>query len=197
MEDVLGEALERRIKIVTNAGGLNPEGLAVELRTLCDRLGLKAKILHIEGDDLMPQLESLQQAGHELREPRYGSAAARAQSQAAECQCLFGCMGHRRGARTREPKSSSARESPMLRWSSVRRPGISVGNGTDWDRLAGAVVAGHVVECGTQCTGGNYAFFQEVPGLERPGFPIVEVQKTDRVSSRSTKRPAGWFRSGP
>ena len=45
----------------------------------------------------------------------------------------------------------------------------------DWDQLAGAVVAGHVVECGTQCTGGNYAFFQEVPGLEHPGFPIAEM----------------------
>ena len=46
---------------------------------------------------------------------------------------------------------------------------------TDWDRLAGAVVAGHVIECGAQCTGGNYAFFDEVPGLERPGFPIAEI----------------------
>ena len=45
----------------------------------------------------------------------------------------------------------------------------------DWDRLAGAVAAGHVVECGTQCTGGNYAFFHEVPALERPGFPIAEM----------------------
>ena len=45
----------------------------------------------------------------------------------------------------------------------------------EWDRLAGAVAAGHVVECGAQCTGGNYAFFQEVPGLERPGFPIAEM----------------------
>src|SRR3954468_11276737 len=64
MEDVLGEALARGIKIVTNAGGLNPAGLTAELRTLCDRLGLKAKILHVEGDDLMPQLDSLLTAGH-------------------------------------------------------------------------------------------------------------------------------------
>ena len=55
----------------------------------------------------------------------------------------------------------------------------------DWDRLAGAVVAGHVVECGTQCTGGNYAFFQEVPGLEQPGFPIAEMH--DDGSSVITK----------
>ena len=47
---------------------------------------------------------------------------------------------------------------------------------TDWDELAGAVVAGHIIECGAQCTGGNYAFFEEVPGLEHPGFPIAEVE---------------------
>ncbi len=63
MEDVLGEALDRGIKIVANAGGLNPAGLTVELRSLCDRLGLKAKILHVEGDDLLLNLATIQQAG--------------------------------------------------------------------------------------------------------------------------------------
>ena len=65
----------------------------------------------------------------------------------------------------------------MPRSSSVRRPGISAGSATIGTELAGAVVAGHVVECGTQCTGGNYAFFREVPGLERPGFPIAEMHE--------------------
>ena len=73
----------------------------------------------------------------------------------------------------------------MPRSSSGRRPGILAGSANDWDRLAGAVVAGHVVECGTQCTGGNYAFFQEVPGLEHPGFPIAEMH--DDGSSVITK----------
>ena len=58
---------------------------------------------------------------------------------------------------------------------------------TDWDRLAGAVVAGHVIECGPQATGGNYAFFTEVPGLEHPGFPIAEVAADG--SSVITKHP--------
>src|SRR5581483_4303972 len=67
MEEVLGEALGRGIKIVSNAGGLNPAALATELCALRDRLGLKAKVLHIEGDDLLPQLKSLQEAGHDLK----------------------------------------------------------------------------------------------------------------------------------
>src|SRR5580698_6010977 len=67
MEEVLGEAIGRGIKIVTNAGGLNPAALATELRALRDRLGLKAKVLHIEGDDVLSRLESLQKAGHDLK----------------------------------------------------------------------------------------------------------------------------------
>ena len=58
---------------------------------------------------------------------------------------------------------------------------------TDWDRLAGAVVTGHVLECGAQATGGNYAFFREVPGLEHPGFPLAEMQSDG--SSIITKHP--------
>src|SRR5260370_16087007 len=67
MEEVLGEAIGRGIKIVTNAGGLNPAALATELRALRDRLGLTAKVLHIEGDDLLARLESLLETGHDLK----------------------------------------------------------------------------------------------------------------------------------
>jgi hypothetical protein len=68
----------------------------------------------------------------------------------------------------------------------------------DWDRLAGAVAVGHVIECGAQATGGNYAFFGEVPGLEHPGFPIAEMaEPTARPSSPSTRGRAAWYRWGP
>ncbi len=176
MEDVLGEALERRIKIVTNAGGLNPAGLAAELRTLCDRLGLKAKILHIEGDDLMPELESLQQAGHELRNLDTGQPLCELKARPLSANAYLGAWG------IVEALQQGAQIVVCPR---VTDASVVVGPAawhfgwkrSDWGRIAGAVVAGHVVECGTQCTGGNYAFFQEVPGLERPGFPIVEVHE--------------------
>jgi hypothetical protein len=67
MEHVLGEAIARGVKIVTNAGGLNPAASAAELYAVRDRLGLKAKVLQIEGDDLLSQLEPLQKAGRELK----------------------------------------------------------------------------------------------------------------------------------
>lgn len=187
MEDVLGEALERRIKIVTNAGGLNPAGLASELRTLCDRLGLKAKILHIEGDDLMPELENLQQAGHELKNLDTGQPLRELKAKPLSANAYLGAWGI---------VEALAQGAQIVVCPRVTDASVVVGPAAwhfgwkrnDWDRLAGAVVAGHVVECGTQCTGGNYAFFQEVPGLERPGFPIVEVHEDG--SSVITKHEA-------
>src|SRR6185369_5617711 len=93
MEEMLGRALERGIKIVTDAGGLNPAGLTAELRALCDRLGLKAKILHIEGDDLMPQLESLQQAGHELRHLDTGMPLRELRAKPLSANAYLGAWG--------------------------------------------------------------------------------------------------------
>ena len=106
MEDVLGEAIGRGIKIVTNAGGLNPAALATELCALCDRLGLKAKVLHIEGDDLLSRLESLQKAGHDLKNLDTGQPLCESAGNADQRQCLSGLLGHCRGI---EPGSRHCR----------------------------------------------------------------------------------------
>ncbi|MEX0679244.1 MAG: acyclic terpene utilization AtuA family protein [Pirellulales bacterium] len=174
MEDVLGEALDRGIKIVTDAGGLNPGGLAAELRALCDRLGLKAKILHIEGDDLLGELEALAKAGHELENLDTGMPLGELGATPLTANAYLGAWGI---------VEALNRGAQIVVCPRVTDASVVVGPAAwhfgwkknDWDRLAGAVVAGHVVECGAQCTGGNYAFFQEVPGLEYPGFPIAEM----------------------
>jgi hypothetical protein len=174
MEDVVGEALDRGVKIVTNAGGLNPAGLTAELRALLDRLGLKAKVLHIEGDDLMPQLPELMKAGHELKHLDSGRPLSDLKAKPLSANAYLGAWG------IVEALNQGAN---IVICPRVTDASVVVGpaawrfkwDRTDWDRLAGAVVAGHVVECGAQCTGGNYAFFQEVPGLEYPGFPIAEM----------------------
>ncbi len=174
MEDILGEALERGVKIVTNAGGLNPAGLTEQLRALCDRLGLEAKILHIEGDDLMPQLPALAEAGHKLENLDTGQPLAELGAKPLTANAYLGAWG------IVEALNQGANIVVCPR---VTDASVVVGPAAwhfgwqrdDWDKLAGAVAAAHVIECGTQCTGGNYAFFQEVPGLEHPGFPIAEM----------------------
>ena len=149
MEDVLGTCVERGIKVVANAGGLNPAGLAERVRAL----GTGAAVAHVEGDD--------------LRDRFPGALTANAYLGA------WGIVEALRGGAdvvvTGRVADASLVVAPAA-WRFGWRPDA-------WDALAGAVVAGHVLECGAQATGGNYAFFREVPGLAHPGFPIAEVHE--------------------
>ncbi|HEV3367177.1 MAG TPA: acyclic terpene utilization AtuA family protein [Acidimicrobiales bacterium] len=186
MEEVLGTCIDRRIKVVTNAGGLNPAGLAHQVRLLAERLGLTVSVAHVEGDDLLPRLDELNRAGHTLPHLDSGRPLAEAHGQVVSANAYLG------GWPIVEALSGGAEVVICPR---VTDASLVVGpaawhhgwSPTDWDRLAGAVVAGHVIECGPQATGGNYAFFTEVEGVDYPGFPIAEV--ADDGSSVITKHP--------
>lgn len=158
LEDTLDLALERGVKIVTNAGGLNPAGLAAAIR----ELNPQVKVAHVEGDDLL----------------------ARGFDGALTANAYLGCWGIveclNAGADivvTGRVTDASLVVAPAAHHFGWGRD--------DFDRLAGATVAGHVIECGTQATGGNFAFFTEVADLTHPGFPIAEI--ADDGSSVITK----------
>lgn len=186
MEEVAGLAIDRGVKIVANAGGLNPAGLARKLRELLERLGLRANVAHIEGDDLIPRLAELQAAGHELRNLGTGRSLAEAGVEPVSANVYLGAWG------IVEALKAGA---DIVVCPRVTDASLVVGPAAwnfgwardDWDRLAGAVVAGHIVECGAQATGGNYSFFSEVPGITKLGFPIAEVREDG--SSVITKHP--------
>ena len=174
MEEVLGTCLDKGIKIVTNAGGLNPASLAAKMRELADRLGLQARIAHIEGDDILARLPDLQARGEKLAHLDTGRSLAEAGVQPVAANAYLGAWGIVEALNTGAdvvicPRVTDASVvvGPTA-WHFGWKPG-------DWDRLASAVVAGHILECGAQATGGNYAFFQEVPDLRHPGFPIAEM----------------------
>ncbi|MER7839313.1 acyclic terpene utilization AtuA family protein [Streptomyces sp. NPDC096040] len=154
LEDCLGLAQERGVRIVTNAGGLNPAGLADAVRTLADRLGIPVRVAHVEGDDLT--------AAHP------GSLAAHAYLGGfGIAECLRAGADVVVTGRVTDAALVTGPAAAHFGW----RP-------QEYDRLAGAVVAGHVLECGTQATGGNYAFFNEASGdLRRPGFPLAELHE--------------------
>ncbi|QFG03934.1 MULTISPECIES: acyclic terpene utilization AtuA family protein [Tepidiforma] len=185
LEEVLGTCLERGIRIVTNAGGLNPAGMAMRVRQICDRLGLQARVMHIEGDDLLPRLPSLLER-EPLAHMDTGQPLREAGIQPVAANAYLGAWGIVEALEAGAdivvcPRVTDASlvVGPAAWWYGWKRD--------DWDRLAGAVAAGHIIECGAQATGGNYAFFQEVPGLEHPGFPIAEVAEDG--SSVITKHP--------
>ncbi|MGW0822164.1 acyclic terpene utilization AtuA family protein [Streptomyces sp. NPDC002845] len=155
LEECLGLAHDRGVRIVTNAGGLNPAGLADAVRELADRLGIPVRVAHVEGDDLT------------ARHP--GSLAAHAYLGGFG---IAACL--REGADV--VVTGRVTDAALVTGPAAAHFGWTP---TDHDRLAGAVVAGHVLECGTQATGGNYAFFAEHPPerLRHPGFPLAELHE--------------------
>ena len=174
MEDVLGTCLERGVKVVANAGGLNPEGLAAKLAELSGRLGLNARVAYITGDDLAPVIGDLQAAGHELANTDTGLPLAKADLPVVTANAYLGGWGITAALQAGAdvvvcPRVTDASlvTGPAAWWHGWRRD--------DWDALAGAVAAGHVIECGPQATGGNYSFLDEITDRRYPGFPIAEV----------------------
>jgi hypothetical protein len=176
MEEVLGTCLDRGIRVVANAGGLNPRGLAARLDELAARLGLRPRVAFVEGDDVLTRLPDWQAAGHELRHLDTGVPLAAAPVTPVTANAYLGGWGIARALELGADVVVTGR---------VTDAALVVGPGAwhfgwrrdDWDALAGAVVAGHVIECGAQATGGNYSFFQEVPGLDHVGFPLVELHR--------------------
>lgn len=172
LEECLGLAKDRDVRIVANAGGLNPAGLAAAVRALADRLGLDVTVAHVEGDDLLARAASLG-LGTPLTANAYLGAWGIVESLNSGADVVV----------TGRVTDASVVVGPAachFGW----QP-------TDHDRIAGAVAAGHVIECGTQATGGNYAFFArdfpDLRALTRPGFPIAEIH--DDGSSVITKHP--------
>lgn len=176
MEEVLGLALERGVRVVTNAGGLHPAGLAAALREQAERLALRPKILHVEGDDVLPRLEELRERGHALANLATGRPLAELEATPVSANAYLGAWG----IVTALEQGADVVVCPRVTDASLVLGPAAWHYGwgrDDWDRLASGVVAGHVLECGPQATGGNYAFFQEVSDLRHPGFPIAEVHE--------------------
>jgi Acyclic terpene utilisation family protein AtuA len=165
VEDVLGPCIERGIKIVSNAGGLNPAGLAAAIEAL------GARVAFVEGDDLRGSLGAVTPAvsGKPVSANAYLGGWGIAAALEAGADVVV----------TGRVTDASLVVGPAAWWHGW--------GPTEWDALAGAVVAGHVIECGPQATGGNYAFLDEITDRRYPGFPIAEVAEDG--SSVITKHP--------
>jgi hypothetical protein len=174
MEEVLPQVLERGIKVVTNAGGLDPAGLASELAKLGERLGVSPRIAYLVGDDLMPQVAQLRDSGVDFRNLDTGQLLAESDAEPFTANAYLGGRGIARAL---------AEGADIVVCPRVTDASLVVGpclwkfgwSDDDYDALAGAVAAGHVIECGAQATGGNYAFFEETDTTKLPGFPIAEM----------------------
>ncbi len=175
MEQVMGQCLDKGIKVVTNAGGLNPEGCADAVQQVADRLGLAPKVAYVGGDDLSKRLAELIGSGNRFNHLDTGEPLDNLADRIVTANAYIGCWGIvealNQGADivvTGRATDAAVVAGPAAWHHQWKRD--------DWDQLAGAIVAGHVIECGAQATGGNYSFFTEVEDLTYPGFPWAEIR---------------------
>jgi hypothetical protein len=156
VEDCLGTLLESDVRLVSNAGGLNPAGLALRLDEVAGALGLTPKIAYVDGDDLLDRAAELD-FGSPLTANAYlgGFGIAAALSGGADIVV-----------------TGRVTDASLVVGPCVAAFGWTP---TSYDELAGAVVAGHVLECGTQATGGNFSGFSALPRDKALGFPLADI----------------------
>jgi hypothetical protein len=186
LDAALEHLVANGIRLVVNAGGLNPAGLAVATRELIAGRGYDLRVSHIEGDDVFSPLDALQQAGHSLPHLASGEPLSSWPHQPLTANAYLGGFGITRAL---------ANGADIVITGRVADASVVVGPAAWWwswtpndcDALAGAVAAGHVIECGPQATGGNFSGFRTVADLVQPGFPIAEIDADG--SSVITKNP--------
>ncbi len=174
LDAALEHLVANRIRLVVNAGGLNPGGLATATRELAARRGHELRVAHIDGDDVFDRLDSLPPAGHALPHLTSGEPLSSWPHRPLTANAYLGGFGIARALEHGADIVITGR---------VADASLVVGAAAWWwgwtahdhDALAGAVCAGHVIECGAQATGGNFSGFRDVADLDDPGFPIAEI----------------------
>jgi hypothetical protein len=174
---VLPEIRERNVRIVTNAGGLNPRACRNRIFEVARELGVNGlRIGVVEGDDLLPRLKDLIAAGHPLKNMETGEPIERIAGQVMSANAYLGAwpvveaLGQ--GAHIvlcGRITDTALALAPLIHEFGWGRE--------DWDRLAAGTIAGHIIECGAQCTGGNFSRWWEVPDLWNVGYPVIEARE--------------------
>jgi hypothetical protein len=174
MEQVLETCLTKNIKVVSNAGGLDPHGCATAIEQIAEKVGLAVKVAVVTGDNIRDRLPAILK-DNPLRHLDTGESLGDKASNVLTANVYLGGWGIKEALDAGADVVITGRvtDAAMVVGPAAWHHGWER---TDWDRLAGAVTAGHIIECGTQATGGNYSFFTEIPDLTRAGFPWVDME---------------------
>ena len=166
---LLPQLAEQNIRVISNAGGVNPKACAAALQAACDKAGVTLKIAVLSGDDLQPHFKKLASQG--ITEMFSGAPLP---PMCVSTNAYLGAPGIVEALRLGADIVITGRvvDSAVVSAALVHEFGWSW---HDYDKLAQAALAGHIIECGAQCTGGNFTDWRDVPDYEHIGFPIVEV----------------------
>ena len=165
---------EKNIKIVSNAGGLNPKSMAIEIEKILKEQSIDMKVAYIDGDDLMPTISNLKKSGEEFKNIDKGKKLDESGYSPLTANAYLGAWGI---------KEALDKGADIVVCPRVTDAAVVIGPAAwkfnwkrdNYDALAGALAAGHIIECGCQATGGNYSFFKEVESFDNVGYPIAEI----------------------
>ncbi len=176
MEVLLPDLVDKKVRLITNAGGVNPIACMIAVRDIAEQLGFKGlRLAAVYGDDILNYLDGMIAAGNALKNMETGEDITTIRDRIRSANVYFGARpivdALNDGAQiiiTGRVTDTGLTLAPMIYefgWS-----------WDDWDKLAAGIVGGHINECGAQASGGNFlAGWKEVPNMERIGFPIVEA----------------------
>jgi len=177
MKRVLRPCKEKGIRVIANAGGVNPAACRERVLETARALGVRAKIATVEGDDILPRLDELLGSGETLASMDTGRPLSDVRDKVLSANAYISTLALAEALDTGADVVITGR---------CTDPGLTLAplihefgwKADDWDRLAAGTVAGHIIECGAQATGGNYTRWWEVPALESVGYPVVEAGPT-------------------
>ena len=194
MKQILLACVERNIRVTANAGGVNVEGCAAAVREVALELGLAGRLRLglVTGDDIMSQLDEFLSRGIELRNMDTGAPLSEVRDRIQSANVYLGAApmleALNRGAQvviTGRATDTGLTLAPLMHefgWAP-----------DDWNRIAAGTIAGHIIECGAQCSGGNCQFeWRSIPNLADVGFPIVEATADGSFVITKHERTGGW-----
>lgn len=172
--EILPDIKEKGIKVVSNAGGVNPLACKDEILAIAAKKGISVKVAVIDGDNVLPQIDNLVAAGHLLNNMEHGRPITEVKDSLLSANVYFGAAPIVEALKAGADIVVSGRLTdtgltlaPMMfefGWSPE-----------DFDNMAAGTIAGHIIECGAQCSGGNFTDWHNVPDLYDVGFPIIEA----------------------
>ena len=195
LKQIASSCSEKNIKVVSNAGGLNPKSMAEEVKNILDSEGLNLKVAYIDGDDFMDKFDELKKNGEELKNLDTGASLFKQSLPAVSANYYLGCWGIKKAL----DEGADIVICPRVTDAAlVMGPAAWKFNWSrdDYDELAGSLAAGHIIECGAQATGGNYSFFKEVPSFQNVGFPIAEIEESGNFKIYKHKGTGGLVSTG-
>ena len=194
MASVLPAVVGRGVRVIANAGGVNPPACATAVRALADKEGVggKLRIGVVTGDDLLPRLDELLDGGHALANMDTGEALSTIRDRVIAANAYIGSVPIVEALAGGANVVITGRSTDTALTMAPLRHEFGWG-AKEWDRLAAGIVAGHIIECGAQCSGGNCLYnWRDVPDLADVGYPIVEAMADGTFVVTKHDETGGW-----